>query len=55
MRATPDQVLAVISAAIGGAITLAAGYSAWRWWNRPTAVRRRQVARDVRALERGVR
>lgn len=55
MQATPDQVLTVLGVTAGTAVALVAGFAAWRWWTRPTATRRRQVARDVRALERSTR
>lgn len=55
LQATPDQVLAAISAGAGSLVVLAVSYAAWRWWNRPSVARRRQVARDVRTLERSTR
>lgn len=55
LQATPDQVLTILCAAAGGVVALAVWLAAWRWWNRPTAVRRRSVAADVRVLERGTR
>jgi hypothetical protein len=58
MRATPDQVLAIIAGAAGGVLVAVVVEGATHLRGRvapTTRQRRRAVARDVRALERGVR
>jgi hypothetical protein len=58
MRVTPDQVLAIIAGAAGGVLVAVVVEVAAHLRGRVTPTRRqrrRQVARDVRALERRVR
>lgn len=50
-----DRAMVAIGLAIAALVALIAGSLAYRWWSRPTAVRRRSAGRDVRVLERAQR
>jgi hypothetical protein len=58
LQATPDQVLAVIAGAAGGVLVAVVVEVAAHLRGRVTPTRRqrrRQIARDVRALDRSIR